>query len=144
MAFKFLIRIKKLTFSSFNWNALSNLSVFDYVSYSLCFMECNEVAHRSACSRWPFTARLVILVLNGGNRMIYSVKFHQKFHIIPMVMKLWSQKYFFIYKFPLPSDTTSSNGNTLEWILWKKWDEWSWTSMTIKVAKRFFNRTYTN
>ena len=27
--------------------------------------------------------------------MIYSVKFHQKFHIIPMVRKLLSQKKFF-------------------------------------------------
>ena len=25
-------------------------------------------------------------------RMIYRVKFYQKLHIIPMVMKLWSQK----------------------------------------------------
>ena len=40
--------------------------------------------------------------------MIYSVKFHQKFHIIPMVIKLWSQKAFLFTNFhyhlilPLP------------------------------------------
>ena len=48
--------------------------------------------------------------------MIYSVKFHQKFYVIPMVMKLWSQKSHFVYKFPLPSNTTSSNSNALELI----------------------------
>ena len=76
--------------------------------------------------------------------MVYSVKFHQKFHIISMVMKLWSQKTFSVYKFSLPPNTTSPNGNVLEWILWRQWDDWSWTSMTIKVAKRFFNQNYTN
>ena len=34
--------------------------------------------------------------------MIYSVKFHQKFNVISMVMKLRSQKSFFVYKFSLP------------------------------------------
>ena len=76
--------------------------------------------------------------------MIYSVKFHQMFHIIPTVMKLRSQKIFFVYKFSLPSNTTSPNGNALEWILWKKWDNWSLTSISIKVAKRFFNQNYTS
>ena len=32
----------------------------------------------------------------------------------------------------------------LEWILSRKWDDWSWTSMTIKVVKRFFHQNYTN
>ena len=54
--------------------------------------------------------------------MNYSVKFHQKFYFILMVMKLWSQISFFIYKFPLPLNTTSPNGNVLEWILRIKWD----------------------
>ena len=46
--------------------------------------------------------------------MIYDVKFHQKFHIIPMVMKFLSQKSFFIYKFPLPPNTTLPNDNALK------------------------------
>ena len=29
-------------------------------------------------------------------------------------------KKFFLYKLSLPPNTTSSNGNVLEWILWKK------------------------
>ena len=48
-------------------------------------------------------------------RMINTVKFHQKFHVIPVVMKLWSQKSFLVYKFSLPPNTTSPNGNALEW-----------------------------
>ena len=32
----------------------------------------------------------------------------------------------------------------MEWILWRKWDNWSWTSMAIKVPKRFFNQNYTS
>ena len=70
----------------------------------------------------------------------YSVIFHQMCHIIFMVMKIWSQKSFFIYKFLLPPNTTSPYGNALEWILWRKWDEWSWTSMAFKVAKRFLTK----
>ena len=45
--------------------------------------------------------------------MIYSVKFHQKFHVIFMVMKVLSQKKI-VYKFPLLSNTTSPNVNALE------------------------------
>ena len=37
---------------------------------------------------------------------------------------------FIIFYYNLTSDTTFPNGNTLEWILWRKWDGWSWTSMT--------------
>ena len=76
--------------------------------------------------------------------MIYNVKFHQKFHIIPMVMNLWLQKSFFVYKFSLPPNTTPPNANALEWILWIKWDDWSWTSIAIKVARIFFNQNYSS
>ena len=46
--------------------------------------------------------------------IIYSVQFQQKFHIIPIVMKTFITKNFFAYKFSLPPNTTSLNGNALE------------------------------
>ena len=77
-------------------------------------------------------------------KMINNVKFHQKFYIIPMIMNLWSQKSFFCLQNSLLLNTISPNSNALEWILWRKWDDWSWTSMAFKVAKRFFNQNYTS
>ena len=31
-----------------------------------------------------------------------------------------------------------------KFFLWRKWDDWSWTSMTNKIAKKFFNQNYTS
>ena len=46
--------------------------------------------------------------------MIYSVNFHNMYHVIPMVMKVESLKGFFIQNLPLPPNTTCLDGNALK------------------------------
>ena len=73
-------------------------------------------------------------------KMYYSVKFYQKIHIIPIIIKLWSQKSFFVYKFALPPNTTSPNSNALEWIIWRKM---RWLKLDKHVhqgSQAFFNQ----
>jgi hypothetical protein len=84
-----------------------------------------------------------LVVQNNGNGNDLLCKISSKVPCFPILMKLRSKKKF-VYKFSLPPNITSPNGNALEWILSRKWDDWSWTSMAIKVAKRFFNQNYTS
>ena len=75
--------------------------------------------------------------------IFFSVKFHQKLHIILMVnfdhKKIFSLTNFHSHLIPQLSMVMH-----LKWILWRKWNDWSWTSMTIKITKRFFNQNYTS
>ena len=85
-----------------------------------------------------------LVVLSGGNGNDLRYKISSKVSCHSHGDETFIiQKYFLLYKFPLPPNTTSTNGNALEWILWKKWDDWSWTNIAVKVAKRFFNQNYT-
>ena len=84
------------------------------------------------------------MIVNGGNDNNLKRKISSKVPYHSYGIETLITKKLFIYKFLLPPNTISPNGNTLEWILWRKWDNWNWRNMNIKIALKFFNQNYTN
>ena len=63
-------------------------------------------------------------------RIIYSVNFHQKFHVIPI--GTFITKKFFFYKFLLPRDTMPPNGND--------WNEFYEGNKMIEIGQTWPSR----